>query len=111
MAVGGRRRGGARRSGTGLSAISRRNGQRAGDGGVQDRRSEGESDSDAGARGGEVKGHYFGRTLICVHLRSSAAKMFWLTAFLAAAAAAQQFQFNLDRLAAKASETVDLSLN
>jgi hypothetical protein len=58
-----------------------------------------------------VKGHYFGRRLICVHLRSSAAKMFWLTAFLAAAAAAQQFQFNLDRLAAKASETVDLSLN
>ncbi len=48
--------------------------------------------------------------LIRVHLRSSAAiiALFFLAATLLEA---QQFQFNLDRLAEKASSTVDLSLN
>jgi hypothetical protein len=53
--------------------------------------------------------------LICVYLRSSAANIVLravaIVVCLAALASAQQFQFNLDHLAAKASETVDLSLN
>jgi hypothetical protein len=40
-----------------------------------------------------------------------ALRLLALAAGLAALAVAQQFQFNLDRLAAKASDTVDLSLN
>jgi hypothetical protein len=50
--------------------------------------------------------------VIRVHLRSSAAHIvLGLACCLPLILHAQQFQFNLDHLAAKASETVDLSLN